>query len=39
LAAGYLVPLGVGSMLNAPVRRGDRLVGVVCHEHVGPKRQ
>ncbi len=39
LAAGYLEPLGVGAMLDAPVRLGDRLVGVVCHEHVGPKRQ
>ncbi|MGH2670928.1 MAG: PAS domain S-box protein, partial [bacterium] len=39
LAAGYLDPLGIGAMLDAPVRLGDRLVGVVCHEHVGPKRQ
>jgi signal transduction histidine kinase len=25
-------------MLDAPIRRSGRLVGVVCHEHVGPRR-
>ncbi len=39
LVADYLVPLGVGAMLEAPVRHDGRLVGVVCHEHVGPPRQ
>ncbi|MGH2577283.1 MAG: histidine kinase dimerization/phospho-acceptor domain-containing protein, partial [Actinomycetota bacterium] len=39
LAAAYLEPLGVGAMLDAPLRLGDSLVGVLCHEHVGPKRQ
>ena len=34
----YLEPLGISSMLDAPVRRSGRLVGVVCHEHVGPRR-
>ena len=34
----YLKPLGVSSMLDAPVRRAGRLSGVVCHEHVGPAR-
>jgi diguanylate cyclase (GGDEF)-like protein len=38
LAADYLAPLGIGAMLEAPVRRDGRLVGVVCHEHVGPPR-
>ena len=31
----YLVPLGITAVLDAPVRRGERVVGVVCHEHVG----
>jgi signal transduction histidine kinase len=31
----YLVPMGITAMLDAPVRRGERVVGVVCHEHVG----
>jgi diguanylate cyclase (GGDEF)-like protein len=39
LAADYLTPLGIGAMLEAPIRHDGRLVGVVCHEHVGPARQ
>ncbi len=35
---GYLRPLGIGAMLDAPIRLGLRLVGVVCHEHIGPAR-
>ncbi len=38
LTADYLAPLGITSMLEATVRRGGKLVGVVCHEHVGPQR-
>jgi signal transduction histidine kinase len=34
----YLTPLGITSMLDAPIRSSGRLVGVVCHEHVGPRR-
>jgi hypothetical protein len=37
-ADGYLRPLGIGAMLDIPVfMRGD-LVGIVCHEHIGPPR-
>jgi len=35
----YLVPLGITSMLDAPFFLGDEVVGVVCHEHVGPPRE
>jgi PAS domain S-box-containing protein len=35
---GYLIPLGITSMLDAPIRLGGKLVGVLCHEHVGPAR-
>jgi two-component system cell cycle response regulator len=35
---GYLEPLGITSMLDAAIRRGGEVVGVVCLEHVGPKR-
>jgi len=35
---GYLTPLGIGAMLDAPIRLGLRLVGVVCHEHIGGPR-
>lgn len=36
--ATYLRAHGIGSMLDAPVRVAGELVGVVCHEHVGPVR-
>ncbi len=35
---GYLVPLGITSMLEAPIRRGGKLIGVLCNEHIGPAR-
>jgi PAS domain S-box-containing protein len=39
LGDSYLKPLGISSMLDAPVWvRGD-VVGVLCHEHVGPGRE
>lgn len=34
----YLVPLGITSMLPAPIRRHGEVIGVVCHEHTGPAR-
>src|SRR6185436_15468836 len=37
-AASYLAPLGISSMLDAPVFVGNRLEGVLCHEHVGTRR-
>ena len=37
--AGYLARNGIVSLLDAPVRSGGRLVGVVCHEHVGTARR
>lgn len=38
-ADSYLVPLGITSMLDAPIRSGEGMVGVICLEHVGPARQ
>ncbi|MCC6405864.1 MAG: GAF domain-containing protein [Planctomycetes bacterium] len=37
---GYLQPLGITAMLDAPIRRDGRVAGVMCHEHVGdePRR-
>jgi len=35
----YLKPLGIASMLDAPIRVGGRVVGVVCHEHLGNPRK
>jgi len=36
---GYLVPLGITSMLDAPIRLGGQLSGVICFEHVGKPRK
>jgi hypothetical protein len=37
-SASYLGPLGINSMLDVPIWVGQRMVGVICHEHVGPMR-
>ena len=34
----YLIPLGITSMADAPIRRLGQLSGVVCCEHVGEPR-
>ncbi|MFN7140459.1 MAG: PAS domain S-box protein, partial [Limisphaerales bacterium] len=34
----YLQPLGISSMLDAPIWFRGRMVGVVCHEHIGSPR-
>ena len=36
--AGYFGPLGVTSVIEAPIRRLGQLVGVVCNEHIGAPR-
>lgn len=38
LFESYLLPLGITSLLVAPVRSGGQSEGVICHEHVGPAR-
>jgi PAS domain S-box-containing protein len=35
----YLGPLGISSMLDAPIHLGGRIEGVMCSEHVGPPRR
>lgn len=37
-AEGYLIPLSITSMLDVPIKHGDKLAGVVCLEHTGPRR-
>ena len=34
----YLTPLGITSMMDAAIRRGGKVAGVVCLEHVGERR-
>jgi len=38
LAESYLHPVGITSMLDVPIRRAGRLIGVLCCEHVGEQR-
>jgi GAF domain-containing protein len=37
-AQSYLLPLNISSLLDVPIKIGDRLIGVVCLEHTGPVR-
>lgn len=37
-AEGYLIPLSITSMLDVPIKHGDKLAGVVCLEHTGSAR-
>ncbi len=38
LNESYLAPLGITSMLDAPIYRDGAVIGVVCHEHMGAAR-
>jgi PAS domain S-box-containing protein len=35
----YLVPNGIGAMLDIPLRQDDTMTGVLCSEHVGGRRE
>ncbi len=35
----YLVPLGITSMLDVPIRSDGKMIGIICHEHIGSSRQ
>jgi PAS domain S-box-containing protein len=39
LLEGYLKPLGITSLLDVPVWVRGEVVGVICHEHIGPARE
>lgn len=39
LQDSYLAPLGITSMLDAPILIDGEMQGVVCHEHVGRPRE
>ena len=38
LDADYLVPLGIGAMLDVPLRERESTIGVLCVEHAGDAR-
>jgi PAS domain S-box-containing protein len=35
----YLKPYGITSLLDAPVRVGGQIVGLICHENIGKARK
>jgi PAS domain S-box-containing protein/putative nucleotidyltransferase with HDIG domain len=39
LADGYLHPVGITAILDAPIFLGNRMEGILCHEQVGASRQ
>lgn len=38
LQDAYLRPIGIGALLDAPIYVKGKVVGVVCHEHIGGAR-
>lgn len=38
LRESYLVPLSITSMLDTPILLDGQLIGIICHEHIGPQR-
>ena len=38
-AEGYLLPLGIASMMDVAIRHQGTLIGVACYEHVGSPRE
>lgn len=38
-ADAYLNPLGIGAMLDAPIRVDGKTIGVICSEHLGSPRE
>ena len=39
LSESYLRPMGITSMLDAPIWLNGQMVGIVCHEHMSSRRR
>ncbi|MBN2019465.1 MAG: PAS domain S-box protein [Sedimentisphaerales bacterium] len=35
----YLLPKGITSMIDVPIRLHGRIIGIICNEHTGPARE
>ncbi|MBI5214292.1 MAG: PAS domain S-box protein [Ignavibacteriae bacterium] len=35
----YLIPHGITSMMDTPIHLHGKVIGIVCHEHIGPARK
>ena len=38
-ATVYLAPLGISSLMDVPIHLHGEIVGIVCHEHIGPGKK
>jgi len=38
-AKTYLKPKGITSMIDVPIRLNGQIIGIICHEHIGPARE
>ena len=38
-ADAYLKPKGITSMIDIPIRLHGQIIGIICHEHIGPARE
>jgi PAS domain S-box-containing protein len=38
-AESYLKPKGINSVIHVPIRLHGQMIGIICHEHIGPVRE